>query len=103
MQAEKGTTPKGLSDNTTKGLVMSSQAGSSVSIPVKAAFGVGAVAAAILIAGAALTIAPRQAQATPAYAAQTKLPCGKCHTTPSGGPRNDFGNAFAANGHKLPK
>ncbi len=61
------------------------------------------VAAAILVAGAVVTVAPRQAQATPAYAAQTKLPCAKCHTTPSGGPRNDFGNAFAANGHKLPK
>ena len=83
---------------------MSSEEGSNVSIPTRALFGAGAVAAAILIAGAVITLSPRQAQALPAYAAQTKLPCGKCHVNPAGGgPRTDFGNAFAANGHKLPK
>lgn len=83
---------------------MSSEVGSNVSIPTRVLFGVGALAAAILIAGAVITLSPRQAQALPAYAAQTKLPCGKCHVNPAGGgPRNDFGNAFAANGHKVPK
>jgi len=81
---------------------MSSKEGSSALIPVTALYGVAGVAAAILIAGAVITGSPRQAQATPAYTAQTKLPCGKCHVNPAGGgPRNDFGNAFAANGHKL--
>ncbi len=63
-----------------------------------------AVASAVLIAGTAVTLSPRQAQALPAYASQTGLPCGKCHVNPAGGgPRNAFGKAFAAAGHKLPK
>lgn len=83
---------------------MRSEEGSSVLIPVRVLFGAAAVAAAILIAGAIVTLSPRQAQALPAYAAQTKLPCGKCHVNPAGGgARNEFGQAFAANGHKLPK
>jgi hypothetical protein len=57
----------------------------------------------LLVAGAAVTLAPRPAQAFPAYAQQTGLPCGRCHYRPSGGgPRTAFGRAFAANGHKLP-
>jgi hypothetical protein len=61
------------------------------------------IGAAILIAGAAVTLSPRQAQAMPAYAAQTGLPCAKCHVNPAGGgPNTAFGKAFAANGHKLP-
>ncbi len=45
----------------------------------------------------------KQANATPAYAQQTGLSCGRCHTNPSGGgPRTAFGNAFAKNGHKVP-
>jgi hypothetical protein len=59
--------------------------------------------AAILIAGAAVTLSPRQAEATPAYASQTGLPCGRCHVNPAGGgPQTAFGKAFAANGHKVP-
>ena len=47
---------------------------------------------------------PRQAQALPKYAAQTGLPCGRCHVNPAGGgPRTKFGKAFAANGHKVKK
>ncbi len=62
------------------------------------------VAAAVLIAGAGVTLTPRQAQALPAYAAQTGLPCGRCHVSAAGGgPRTAFGKAFAANGHKLKK
>jgi hypothetical protein len=65
--------------------------------------GAAGMAAAVLIVGAAATLSPRQAQALPAYAAQTGLPCGKCHENPAGGgPRNAFGQAFAANGHKVP-
>jgi mono/diheme cytochrome c family protein len=63
----------------------------------------GAVVAA-LAAGAVLTITvPKPAVALPAYAAATGKPCGACHQNPAGGgPRNAFGEAFAANGHKLP-
>ncbi len=60
----------------------------------------GGVAAAALIATVA--IAPRQAAATPAYAAQTKKACGFCHVNPAGGgPRNANGQKFEKNGHKL--
>jgi hypothetical protein len=60
----------------------------------------GGFAAAALIATVA--IAPRQAAATPAYAAQTKKACGFCHVNPAGsGPRTPAGTKFEQNGHKL--
>lgn len=60
----------------------------------------GGFAAAALIATVA--IAPRQAAATPAYAAQTKKACGYCHQNPAGGgPRTPAGTKFEKNGHKL--
>jgi hypothetical protein len=62
----------------------------------------GGVLAAGLIAFLTIALPSHEAQATPAYAAQTKLPCGKCHVNPAGGgPNTDFGKAFAAKGHKL--
>ncbi len=62
------------------------------------------VGAAIVAAGTITLVAPNTAQATPAYASQTGLACGKCHVNPAGGgPNTAFGKAFAANGHKLPK
>jgi hypothetical protein len=63
------------------------------------------IAIAALAVGGVLTIAaPRHASALPAYAASTGKACGACHQNPAGGgPRNAFGDAFAANGHKLPK
>ncbi len=61
------------------------------------------VGAAMLIGGSIALVAPSPALALPAYAQQTGLPCGRCHVNPAGGgPRNAFGKAFAANGHKLP-
>jgi hypothetical protein len=63
---------------------------------------------AVALAGAAVTLAvmaftPHRANALPAYAARTGLPCGQCHVDPhGGGPRNGFGRAFARNGHQLP-
>jgi len=63
----------------------------------------GAVAAAAIMGGAMMIAAPKSANALPAYAAQTGKPCAACHQNPAGGgPRNAFGEAFAANGHKLP-
>jgi hypothetical protein len=57
-----------------------------------------------VIIGAIIVASPKPAAATPAYATQTKLACGRCHVKPAGGePLTDFGKAFAANGHKLPK
>jgi hypothetical protein len=62
------------------------------------------MAAAALAVGGMLTIAaPKRAAATPAFAASTGKACGACHQNPAGGgPRNALGDAFAANGHKLP-
>ena len=60
----------------------------------------GGFAAAALLA--TVTLAPRQAAATPAYAAQTKKACGFCHVNPAGGgPRTTAGTKFEKNGHKL--
>jgi mono/diheme cytochrome c family protein len=62
----------------------------------------GALATATIVALAAFT-APQPADALPAYAQQTGLACGRCHVNPAGGgARTAFGNAFAANGHKVP-
>jgi hypothetical protein len=42
--------------------------------------GAGLVSA-ILLAGAALVVSPREALANPAIAQQTGQPCGQCHTS----------------------
>lgn len=78
---------------------------STLLIPTAAILGgVASIGFAVLLAGAAVTVTPHQAQALPQYAAQTGLPCGRCHVSPAGGgPRTAFGKAFAANGHKLKK
>jgi len=49
------------------------------------AAGAMAALAAIVVAAAALTMAPPRAEATPQLAAQTKFPCGRCHVSPGGG------------------
>ena len=57
----------------------------------------------VLVVGAVSTTS-RPAIALPAYSQQTGLPCGRCHVNAAGGgARTKFGEAFAANGHKLPK
>ena len=57
------------------------------------------MAAAFLVAGAAMTMAPRAAVATPSFTQQTGKPCGFCHSrTPE---LNDEGKKFKANGNKL--
>jgi hypothetical protein len=59
-------------------------------------------AATLLIAGSAMTINVRTAQATPAYAAATGKPCGYCHVNPAGGGKlKAAGEKFQKNGHKL--
>jgi hypothetical protein len=45
----------------------------------------GAVVAAIALAGALSIAAPRSADAKPEFAAATGKPCGACHVSPSGG------------------
>jgi hypothetical protein len=47
---------------------------------------------------------PRLADAKPEFAAQTGLPCGQCHVTQTGGGKlKPFGEAYKANGYKVPK
>lgn len=66
-------------------------------------FGLAGALAATLIVGVAASSAPQRADALPAYAQQTSLACGRCHVNPAGGgARTSFGNAFLANGHKVP-
>jgi hypothetical protein len=82
---------------------MHRQDGSTAVMPVALFWGAASVAAAVLIGAGAITVSPRQAQATPAYAKQTGLPCGRCHVNPAGGGRETaFGKEFAAEGHKWP-
>jgi hypothetical protein len=66
-------------------------------------YALAATGAVALFVGLAAVVVPRPAGALPAYAQQTGLACGRCHVSPAGGgPRTAFGNAFAANGHKVP-
>jgi len=61
------------------------------------------IAAALLIGGSIVLIAPRDAAAKPEFAAQTGLPCGQCHVNPAGGGKlKAFGEKFKANGFKVP-
>jgi len=56
----------------------------------------------ILLAALAPLLHPRRAETLPLYAARQGLPCQSCHFDPNGGgPRNDFGFAFAKNRHAL--
>jgi hypothetical protein len=58
----------------------------------------------ISIAGTACLITSLPAKATPQFAADTGKPCGQCHESPSGaGKLTSFGQAFKANGYKLPE
>jgi hypothetical protein len=62
-----------------------------------------AVVTAIVVGGVLTITVPKSATALPAYSSSTGKACGACHQNPAGGgPRNAFGEAFAANGHKLP-
>ena len=56
----------------------------------------------LLVACAAALFAPRGAETLPLFAARTGLQCQTCHFDPNGGgPRNEFGFAFAKNRHSL--
>jgi hypothetical protein len=51
---------------------------------------------------AAAVFGPAPAHAKPEFSAQTKLACGQCHTTPTGGGKlKPLGEKFKANGNKL--
>lgn len=61
------------------------------------------VAAGAFIGGAMLVL-PHSGAAKPEFAASTKKACGQCHQNPAGGgPLKPYGQAFKANGFRLPK
>lgn len=61
-----------------------------------------AIAAALLIAGSAMTLTVQTAKATPAYAQKTGKACGYCHVNPAGGGKlKAAGERFKKKGHKL--
>lgn len=67
-------------------------------------FGICGTAAAIMIASILMVVGSQPANAKPEFAAQTGLPCGKCHVNPAGGgARKPFGEKFKENGFKLSK
>jgi hypothetical protein len=62
-----------------------------------------AMATVTLIAGTVCLITARPAEATPKFATDTGKACGECHVSPAGGGKlTPFGEAFKANGNKLP-
>lgn len=57
------------------------------------------VAAAILITGLMIAVAPQQAKATPEFAGKTGKPCGFCHQNAAGGGKlKPAGEKFKATG-----
>ncbi len=63
----------------------------------------GALIATLAIACMFAVSAPRLASAKPEYAASTGKPCGTCHQNPAGGGAlKPYGEAFRANGYKVP-
>jgi hypothetical protein len=57
---------------------------------------------ALLLAVSLFLVLGRKGETVPLYAARTGLLCSNCHFDPNGGgPRNDFGFAFARNRHAL--
>ena len=67
------------------------------------AFVAGALAA-IALAGSTIILTPGSAAAKPEFAAQTGKSCATCHQNPSGGGKlKPYGEAFKANGFKVPK
>ncbi|TMQ53273.1 MAG: hypothetical protein E6K73_01650 [Candidatus Eisenbacteria bacterium] len=61
-----------------------------------------AVAVALPLISLGMLVWPRGGATVPLYAARTGLMCANCHFDPNGGgPRNDFGFAFARNRHSL--
>ena len=63
----------------------------------------GALVGLVVIGCAFVVSAPRSANAKPEFAATTGKPCGTCHQNPAGGGAlKPYGEAFKANGYKLP-
>jgi hypothetical protein len=60
------------------------------------------IACAVLASAVGVVVGFSPANAKPEFSAQTKMPCGQCHTNPAGGGKlKPFGEKFKANGNKL--
>ena len=60
------------------------------------------VAFVLILASLGALLSARRAQTVPLYAARTGLLCESCHFDPNGGgPRKEFGFAFARNRHRV--
>ncbi len=57
------------------------------------------IRAALLLAGAAVVVVPRDARAVPSFAAQTGQPCESCHIGAYGPELTAFGRAFKLGGY----
>ncbi len=63
-----------------------------------------AFSAALLTGGLLMVWSPTSASAKAEFAASTGKPCAQCHQNPAGGGAlKPYGEAFKANGFKLPK
>ena len=63
---------------------------------------VGSAVAAAFVLAAMLAVAPKSANALPAYAAKEGKACGYCHVNPAGGgPRTAKGKQYEAHGHSF--
>ena len=63
---------------------------------------VGAMGLAVMALLTGFLVAPRAANALPAYAQKEGKPCGFCHVNPAGGgERNAKGKQYEANGHSF--
>lgn len=83
----------------TAGISLASRACRTAIVPGLAMLAVG-----ILVATAAVVVAPRHATALPAYAQKEGKACGYCHLNPAGGgERNATGKKYETSGHSFKK
>jgi mono/diheme cytochrome c family protein len=66
--------------------------------------GMAGLAAAMLMLGVMIAVAPQPAEAFPAYAQQTGMHCSQCHVkVTGGGPLTKYGTKWFTGGMKTPK
>ena len=85
-------------------MVHSERHGVSKSIRTAALCTLAGIGTALLVGLTAALTVSTPASAKPEFAAQTGMPCGQCHSNPTGGGKlKPFGEKFKENGFKLKK